>query len=88
MRNKTDTIVELSEYLGLKKISQQYQEYIQQAHEKELGLLEFLEMILTEEAARKRESTIRYRITESRLPRPYKFSVILNLAFNPNYESR
>jgi len=83
MKNETIPIVELSEYLGLKRISQQYQAYIQRAHEKELGLLEFLEMILTEEAARKRESTIRYRITESRLPRPYKLLSDFEFSFQP-----
>ena len=83
MKNETIPIVELSEYLGLKRISQQYQAYIQRAHEKELGLLGFLEMILTEEAARKRESTIRYRITESRLPRPYKLLSDFEFSFQP-----
>ena len=83
MKNKTDTIVELSEYLGLKRISQQYQQYIQQAHEKQLGLLEFLEMIFQEEATRKRECSIRYRITESRLPRPYKLLSDFEFSFQP-----
>jgi len=83
MKNKTDTIVDLSEYLGLKRISQHYQGYIQRAHEKELGLLEFLEMILQEEATRKRECSIHYRIAESRLPRPYKLLSDFEFSFQP-----
>ena len=75
--------MELSEYLGLKRISQQYQGYIQHAHEKEFGFLEFLEMILSEEAIRKRESIIHYRITESRLPRPYKLLSDFDFGFQP-----
>jgi DNA replication protein DnaC len=83
MKTKTDNIFELSEYLGLKRVSQQYQIYIQQAHEKQLGFLEFLEMILQEEAIRKRETSIRYRISESRLPRPYKLLDDFEFSFQP-----
>jgi DNA replication protein DnaC len=83
MKTKTDTILELSEYLGLKSLSQQYQGYIQRAHDKQLGLLEFLEMILQEEATRKRENSIRYRIAESRLPRPYKLLNDFEFSFQP-----
>jgi len=84
MKNKTDNIVELSEYLGLKRISRQYQVYIQQAHEKQLGFLEFLEMILKEESIRKKECSIQYRITESRLPRPYKLLNDFEFSFQPS----
>ena len=83
MKTKPSTIAELSEYLGLKSLSQQYQVYIQQAHDKQLGLLEFLEMILSEEATRKRECSIRYRISESRLPRPYKLLNDFEFGFQP-----
>jgi DNA replication protein DnaC len=83
MKTKTDSILELSEYLGLKSLSQQYQVYIQRAHEKQLGFLEFLEMILREEVIRKRECSIRYRLTESRLPRPYKLLKDFEFSFQP-----
>ena len=83
MKTTPDTIAQMSEYLGLKNLSQQYTEYIRRAHEKQLGLREFLEMILQEEAIRKRECHIRYRIKESRLPRPYKLLSDFDFGFQP-----
>ena len=38
---KPDTISRMSEYLGLKNLSRLYTEYIQRAHDKQLGLLDF-----------------------------------------------
>jgi len=83
MNNKPDTIFELSEYLGLKNLSQQYQALIQQAHEKGFGFLEFLELILQQEAIRKRECGIQYRIRESHLPRPFKLLSDFDFGFQP-----
>ena len=83
MKTTSDTIVRTSEYLGLKNLSQKHTEYIRQAHEKQLGLLEFLEMVLCEEALRKRECSIRYRIQESHLPRPYKLLSDFDFSFQP-----
>lgn len=83
MKNNTENIAELSEYLGLKKLAQQYQQYIQQAHEKQLGFQEFLQVILQEESIRKRECNIRYRIKESRLPHPYKLLDDFDFGFQP-----
>jgi DNA replication protein DnaC len=83
MKTKTDTILELSEYLGLKNLSQQYQAIIQQAHEKQFGFVEFLELILQQEAIRKRECSIQYRIRESHLPRPFKLLGDFDFSFQP-----
>jgi DNA replication protein DnaC len=83
MKTKTDSIVELSQYLGLKNLSQQYQGIIQQAHEKGFGFLEFLELILQGEAIRKRECSIQYRIRESHLPRPFKLLSDFDFSFQP-----
>ena len=83
MKNNTENIAELSEYLGLKKLAQQYQQYIQQAHEKQLGFQEFLQVILQEESIRKRECNIRYRIEKSRLPCPYKLLDDFDFSFQP-----
>jgi len=84
MKNKTDTIPELSEYLGLKNLAQQYQVIIQQAHEKQFGFAEFLQVILQQEAIRKRECGIQYRIRESHLPRPLKLLADFDFSFQPN----
>jgi len=83
MKAKPETIAQMSEYLGLKNLSRQYTEYVQQAHEKQLGLLEFLQLILQEETIRKRECSIRYHITESRLPHPYKLLADFDFSFQP-----
>jgi len=83
MKTLPETIQGLSEYLGLKNLAQKHVEYIRQGHEKQLGLQEFLEKILSEEAALKRESHIRYRIRESRLPRPYKLLSDFDFSFQP-----
>jgi len=83
MNAKPETIAQMSEYLGLKNLSLQHTELIKQAHEKQLGLLDFLEMILQQEVIRKRESTIRYRIQESHLPRPYKLLSDFDFGFQP-----
>lgn len=81
MKNKTDSIFELSQYLGLKNLSEQYQAIIQQAHEKQTSYRDFLEQILHQEAIRKRESSIQYRIRESHLPRPFKLLSDFDFAF-------
>jgi DNA replication protein DnaC len=83
MKTKTNDIFELSEYLGLKNLSQQYQTLIQQAHEKQFGFIEFLQVILQQEAIRKRECSIQYRIRESHLPRPFKLLADFDFGFQP-----
>jgi len=83
MKTKPDTIAQMSEYLGLKNLSKQYTEYIKRAHEKQLGLLDFLELIMREEVIIKQECGIRYRIRESRLPRPYKLLSDFDFGFQP-----
>jgi DNA replication protein DnaC len=81
--NPPQTIARMSEYLGLKNLAQHHSELIKRAHEKQLGLLEFLEMVLSEEAILKQESHIRYRIKESHLPRPYKLLSDFDFGFQP-----
>jgi DNA replication protein DnaC len=83
MNTKPDTIKQLCEYLGLKNLAEQHPELIREAHEKQLGLLDFLEMVLQQEAILRQESGIRYRIRESRLPRPYKLLADFDFAFQP-----
>jgi len=83
MKTKPETIPQLSEYLGLKNLAMQHAELIKQAHEKQLGLLDFLEMVLRQEAILRQECGIRYRIRESRLPRPYKLLSDFDFSFQP-----
>ena len=83
MRTKPETITQMSEYLGLKNLAVQHTELVKRAHEKQLGLLDFLEMVLRQETIRKQECGIRYRIRESRLPRPYKLLADFDFDFQP-----
>ena len=83
MKTKPQTIAQMSEYLGLKNLAQKHTELINRSHEKQLGLLDFLEMILREEVILKQECGIRYRIKESHLPRPYKLLSDFDFSFQP-----
>lgn len=83
MKPNPQTIAQMSEYLGLKNLAQHQSELIKRAHEKQLGLLDFLDMVLREEALHKRECSIRYRIKESHLPRPYKLLSDFDFSFQP-----
>ncbi len=83
MKTKPKTITQMSQYLGLKNLAVQHTQLIKQAHEKQLGLLDFLEMALREETILKQECGIRYRIRESRLPRPYKLLADFDFDFQP-----
>ena len=83
MKTKPETIAQMSKYLGLKNLAVQHAELIKEAHEKQLGLLDFLQMILRKETILKRENSIRYRIRESRLPRPYKLLSDFDFDFQP-----
>lgn len=84
MKAKPETIAQMSEYLGLKNLAQNHTELIKRAHEKQLGLLDFLEMVLREETILRQECGIRYRIRESRLPHPYKLLADFDFGFQPN----
>lgn len=83
MKTKPETIKQLCEYLGLKNLAEKHPELIKGAHEKQLGLLDFLEMVLRQETILRQESGIRYRIRESRLPKPYKLLADFDFAFQP-----
>lgn len=83
MKTKPETIAQMSEYLGLKNLAVNHNQLIKQAHEKQLGLLDFLQMLLHQETILRQERGIRYRIRESRLPRPYKLLSDFDFNFQP-----
>jgi len=83
MKTKPETIPQMCEYLGLKNLAAQHTELIKRAHEKQLGLLDFLDMVLRDEVIIRQECGIRYRIRESRLPRPYKLLSDFDFSFQP-----
>ena len=83
MQTKPETIAQMSQYLGLKNLATQHTELIKRSHEKQLGLLDFLDMVLRDEVVLKQECGIRYRIKESHLPRPYKLLSDFDFSFQP-----
>lgn len=83
MKAKPETITQMSEYLGLKNLAVHHNQLINQAHEKQLGLMDFLQMLLHQETILRQERGIRYRIRESRLPRPYKLLSDFDFSFQP-----
>jgi len=84
MKPNPQSITQMCEYLGLKNLAVQHTRLIKQAHEKQQGMLDFLEIILREEVIQKRESSIRYRIRESHLPKPYKLLSDFDFDFQPS----
>jgi DNA replication protein DnaC len=71
------------QYLGMKYLLKEYSGLIQQAGKTGIGYWEFLKDIIMQEAAHKKERSIRYRIQESRLPKPYKLLSDFNFTFQP-----
>lgn len=84
MKTEEHLTAELCRLLGLKTIEQNYLQYAKTGHAKKMGYLEFLQMVLQEEANRKKENSIQYRLRESRLPRPYKLLKDYDFAFQPS----
>ncbi len=88
-QTKEDTVfLENCRRLGLKYLEKEYGRLIRQAGEKDTGYADFLRQIVADEAAAKRESTIRYRITESKLPKPYKLLDDFDFTFQPSLKKK
>lgn len=83
MKTYLSTIKERSSYLGLKKLENNFNEYVKYAQTKELGNIDFLEYIIEKEYIYKRERSVLYRIEESRLPRPHKLLSDFDFNFQP-----
>jgi len=83
MNYNQKSIEEMSSYLGFKNLEQKYKHYVEKAQEKQMGHIDFLELILQEETIYRVQRSISYRLEESRLPRPYKLLSDFDFNFQP-----
>lgn len=75
--------IENCRYLNLKYLEAEYESVIDKAHNSEMGFTEFLQLVVQNEADAKKQRSIQYRISKSRLPRPYKLLADFDFAFQP-----
>lgn len=83
-----DIFAENCQYLGLKNLAVNHERLIGQAHMANLGFHEFICLVLENEVSAKRERSIKYRMEESRLPRPYKLISDFNFPFQPTIKKK
>ncbi|MGV8133768.1 MAG: IS21-like element helper ATPase IstB [Mangrovibacterium sp.] len=75
-------------YLGLKYLEKEYDALVRQATESDPGYGGFIRQIIQNEAAAKRERSIRYRVQESKLPKPYKLLDDFDFSFQPRLKKK
>jgi DNA replication protein DnaC len=89
MKNKqAEKFIENCGYLGLKKLMLNYESIIDKANKSNMGFREFLEGVIQDEANDRRERSVKYRLQESRLPRPYKLIQDFDFAFQPKLKKK
>ena len=88
MNNPPGDIPSLCRYLKLGNLANEYKQYIDQADRNNGGFYGFLEIILQQEAAFKKEKSIAYRIRESHLPSPYKLLGDFDFSFQPKLKKQ
>ncbi len=71
------------QYLGLKTLSNNYRQFIENSNRKGHGFYEFLSDILQSEVNDHRERSIKYQLLKSSLPRPYKLLSDFDFNFQP-----
>ena len=91
MKNKSEQearFLENCRYLGLKYLAGGYRDIIDKANACDMGFKEFIEKIVEDEAAAKKERSIQYRVDKSRLPKPYKLLGDFDFDFQPSLKKR
>jgi DNA replication protein DnaC len=89
MKNKqAEKFIENCGYLGLKKLMLNYESIIDKANKSNMGFREFLEGVIQDEANDRRERSVKYRLKDSRLPRPYKLIQDFDFAFQPKLKKK
>jgi len=89
MKDKqAEKFIENCRYLGLKKLALDYGSIIDKANKSNMGFREFLEGVVQDEANDRRERSIKYRVQESRLPRPYKLIQDFDFTFQPKLKKK
>lgn len=82
------TFIENCRFLGLKYLEKEYAGLIQKAGLENMTFTGFLQETIQSEANAKTERAIKYRIAESRLPRPYKLLDKFDFAFQPDINKK
>lgn len=85
---KESIFIENCQYLGLKYLQAEYAQIIKIANESNIGFTTFIQQIIQNEAARKVERNIQYRIKESKLPQPHKMLADFDFAFQPGLKKK
>jgi len=75
-------------YLGLKYLEVEYTNIIQKASKSDMGFAAFIYQIVQNEANAKKERSIKYRIEESKLPRPHKLLGDFDFGFQPGLSKK
>lgn len=82
------SFIENCRYLGLKYLEAEYANIIEKANQSDMGFSRFLQTLVQDEANAKKQRSIRYRIEESKLPRPYKLLDDFDFAFQPRLKKK
>lgn len=75
-------------YLGLKYLEAEYADIIQKANATQMGFTTFIQQIVQNEAHGKIERSINYRISQSKLPQPYKLLTDFDFSFQPKLNKK
>lgn len=87
--NKEEALfMENCRYLGLRHLEKEHGRLIRQAGEQEVGYAGFIRQVIRAEAAAKTERSIKYRIEESKLPKPYKLLDDFDFSFQPSLKKK
>jgi len=70
-------------YLGLKLLSEQYTQMVDQAGKNDVGYYQFISNIIQAEALAKQQRRVEYLVKNSRLPQPYKLLADFDFDFQP-----
>lgn len=76
--------IEDCQSLGLRHLEREHERLVRQATEQDMGYADFIRRVIREEAVSKTERGIKYRIQESRLPKPYKLLDDFDFSFQPS----
>ncbi|MGK7395098.1 MAG: ATP-binding protein [Candidatus Cyclobacteriaceae bacterium M3_2C_046] len=88
MNKNQDTFISNCRYLGLKHLKSAYSSLVAQATDQQVSYGEFIQNIVQQETNAKIEGSIRYRIEESKLPRPHKMLADFDFNFQPRLNKK
>ena len=89
MKSKvSEKFIENCNYLGLKRLPMHYESDIDKANKANFGFYEFLEGVIRDETDARKERSIKYRLKNSRLPRPYQLLQDFDFDFQPNLRKK